>query len=91
MHLCLHIVVTAVFFVVGYQGERNLTGWPHTMLLGEPNSREPEALPHQQDTTVNSCSTLQHPGPAQVLLVAGPAVLGFQGNAKVGGRRLNRS
>jgi hypothetical protein len=27
-----------------YQGERNLTGWPHTILLGEPNSREPEVL-----------------------------------------------
>jgi hypothetical protein len=31
---------TTVFF--GYQGERNLTGWPHTILLGKPNSREPE-------------------------------------------------
>jgi hypothetical protein len=36
-------------FFVGYQGEQNLTGWPHTILSGEPNSREPEALPHQQN------------------------------------------
>jgi hypothetical protein len=33
-----------------YQGERNLTGWPHTILSGKPNSREPEVLPHQQNT-----------------------------------------
>jgi hypothetical protein len=34
----------------GYQGERSLAGWPHTTLLGNPNSREPEVLPHQQNT-----------------------------------------
>jgi hypothetical protein len=33
-----------------YQRERNLTGWPHTVLSGESNGREPEALPHQQNT-----------------------------------------
>jgi hypothetical protein len=36
--------------VVGYLGERNPTGWLHTIQLGEPNCREPEALSHQQNT-----------------------------------------
>jgi hypothetical protein len=31
---------------VGYLGERNLTSWLHTIQLGEPNCREPEAQPH---------------------------------------------
>jgi hypothetical protein len=32
------------FFLWNYLVERNPTGWPHTIQLGEPNCREPEAL-----------------------------------------------
>jgi hypothetical protein len=42
-------VVLHSFFVV-YLGERNPTGWQHTIQLGEPNCREPEAPPHQLNT-----------------------------------------
>jgi hypothetical protein len=39
--------MSAMFFVFFYLGERNPTGWPHMIQLGEPNCQEPEALPHQ--------------------------------------------
>jgi hypothetical protein len=48
MATCVQGPQSDAFFC--YQGERNLTGWPHTILLGKPNSREPEVLPHQQNT-----------------------------------------
>jgi hypothetical protein len=44
-------MVQIVFFC--YQGERNLTGWPHTILLGKPNSREPEVqIVNQQSASL---------------------------------------
>jgi hypothetical protein len=33
-------------FFVGYLGERNPTSWLHTIQLGGPDCRAPEALPH---------------------------------------------
>jgi hypothetical protein len=47
-----HSASVAAAAVIWLPGEQNLIGWPHTILLGESNSWEPEAQHPDQKNSV---------------------------------------
>jgi hypothetical protein len=52
----------------GYQEGLKSTGWPHTIQLGEPNCRGPEALSHQKTSHTRPITLpggAQHPDQKQ--------------------------